>query len=472
MEEDTKNTPENKEYEETEGVATILGDPKKAVLKLSGPMIVAMLVSALYNLVDGVWVAGLGQNALAAIGFITPIFLIVMGFSNGLGAGATAVISRFIGERNKKKADNAAMHILLLVVIFTIIVMLSLGLFLEPILSILGATKEAMVYGISYGEIVFGGTIFIVFTAAAYGILRGEGNVKKTTYAMVFGAVLNMIIDPIFIYTLGWGIAGAAIATILSLGVVSLLLLYWFRGNTYIDFSLKFFKFSYSILKKILLVGIPAGAEFLIIAILAGSLNMILVTVSGPDGVAVYSSAWRVVMIAIIPVISVAVSVVAIVGASFGAKRYENFEIIQNYAIKIGILIAVITAVTTFILAPYIADLFTYSHDTAQLHDFIADFLRLMSLFYIFVPVGAISSSIFQGVGRGIDSFMLTAIRELPLIVVFSYVLAIPMGMGQYGVWWGIVIGNVVGCIIAYIWSKIYIRKLIAIKDRAMEVVD
>jgi putative MATE family efflux protein len=451
---------------ETEGVSTILGDPKKAILKLSGPMIIAMLISAFYNLIDGVWVAGLGQDALAAIGFITPIFFIAMGFSNGLGAGATAVISRFIGEGNKKKADNAAIHILILTVIFTIIIMIVFGLFLRPILESLGAgvSADTMDSALSYGNVLFAGSIVLVFTSVAYGILRGEGNVKKATYAMSFGAILNIILDPLFIYTFGWGMTGAGLATVVSMGMVSIIILYWFRGDTYINFSLKFFNFSKDILKKILLVGIPAGAEFLILAILAGSLNMILVTVSGGDGVAIYSSGWRVVMIAIIPIISVAISVVPVVGASFGAKKYENFKIIQNYSIKIGFLIAGVTAIGTFILAPYIAELFTYSPQTAGLHGLITDFLRLMALFYIFVPIGAISSSIFQGVGRGIDSFVLTAIRELPLIVLFAYILAIPLGMGQQGVWWGIVIGNIIGSIIAFLWARLYIMRTIAIK--------
>ena len=116
-------------HKETEGVATILGDPKKAILKLSWPMIIAMLISSLYVFVDGIWVAGLGQDALAAIGFITPVFLVVMGFSNGLGAGATAVISRFIGEGDKAKVDNAALHIILLTIVFTVIVTVFLGFF-------------------------------------------------------------------------------------------------------------------------------------------------------------------------------------------------------------------------------------------------------------------------------------------------------------------------------------------------------
>jgi len=463
-------------HEETEGVATILGDPKKAILKLSGPMIIAMLISSLYVLVDGIWVAGLGQDALAAIGFITPVFLVVMGFSNGLGAGATAVISRFIGEGNKDKVDNAAIHIMLLTVIFTIIVMIFLGFFLHPILEFLGAgiTTDTINLALDYGSIVFGGSIFIIFTSAAYGILRGEGNIKKTTYAMSFGAILNIIIDPIFIYTFGWGMAGAGLATVVSLGVVSIIILYWFRRDTYVSFSLKFFNFSKDILKKILAVGIPAGAEFLIFAILAGFLNILLVMVSSADGgasaIAIYSAGWRVVMIAIVPIIAVSMSVVAVVGASFGARKYENFEIIQIYAIKIGTLIAFITAAATFILAPLIAELFTYSPQTAGLHGPITDFLRIMALLYIFIPLGSVSSSIFQGVGRGLDSFMLTTIRELILIVFFSYVFAITLGMGQHGVWWGIVVGDVFGALIAYIWAKIYIKKVVAIEGGKKEV--
>lgn len=469
---DNNNKNINKEvddFNQTEGVSTILGDPKKAILKLSGPMIVAMLITSLYNLIDGVWVAGLGQNALAAIGFITPIFMVVIGFSNGLGAGATAVISRFIGEGDRDKANNAAMHIILLTIIFTIIIMVSLGLFLRPILEMLGAGVTVGL-GLAYGNIVFGGSIFIVFTAAAYGILRAEGNVKKTTYAMSLGAILNIILDPIFIYTLGYGIAGAGIATVLSMAISSFIILYWFKKDTYIKLSLNLFNFSKDILKKILAVGLPAGAEFLIMAILAGSLNMILVSVSGSDAVAIYSSGWRVIMIAIVPVISVSISVVAIVGASFGARRYENFSIIQNYSIKIGTIISIITAVSTFILAPYIALLFTYSPETAMLNGPITDFLRVMALFYLFVPMGSTAASIFQGVGKGLDSFMLTAIRELLLVVVFAYILAIPLGMGQYGVWWGIVIGNIIGSLIALFWSKIYIKKVVAIKGGENEI--
>ncbi|MCL2157447.1 MAG: MATE family efflux transporter [Methanobrevibacter sp.] len=444
---------------ETKGVSTLLGDPKSAVLKLSIPMIIAMTINSLYALIDGVWVAGLGEAALASIGFVNPIFLVVMGFSNGLGAGATAIISRYIGAKDKKQADNAALHVLLLTGILTIIFTAILLLFLRPILEAIGA-GTTLDLSFEYGRILFLGTIFIVFSSASYGILRAEGNVTKTTYAMGFGAVLNIILDPLFIYTFKMGVTGAAIATVISLASVSLLLLYWFTKDTYINFSIKDFIYSKTLIKQILGVGLPAGGEFLIIATLAASLNIILIIVAGVDGVAVYTAGWRVVMMAMVPSIAIGVSIVAVVGANFGGKKYENIKIIHHYGIKIGLIIVIIMSIAIFLLAPYISYIFAYSPESAGLRDTITDFLRVTCLFYIALPIGMSSSSIFQGVGRGLDSMFLTLIRLLVLEVVFAYILAIPLGLGQYGVWWGIVLASLVGSGIAYGWSRRYINRL------------
>ncbi|MCL2115833.1 MAG: MATE family efflux transporter [Methanobrevibacter sp.] len=444
---------------ETKGVSTLLGDPKKAVLKLSIPMIIAMTINSLYALIDAVWVAGLGDTALAAIGFVNPIFLVVMGFSNGLGAGATAIISRYIGAKDKKQADNAAIHVLLLAGILTIIFTVILLLFLKPILEAIGA-GSTIELSFEYGRILFLGTIFIVFSSTAYGILRAEGNVSKTTYAMGFGAVLNMVLDPIFIYTLNLGVTGAAIATVISLFCVSLLLLYWFAKDTYIKFSIKDFVYNNTLVKQILGVGLPAGGEFLIIATLSASINIILIIVAGVDGVAAYTAGWRVVMMAMVPPIAIAVSIVAVVGANFGGKKYENIKIIHNYGIKIGLITVILMSIAIFLLAPYISYIFAYSPESAGLRDTITAFLRVTCLFYISLPIGMSSSSIFQGVGKGLDSMFLTLIRLLILEVVFAYILAIPLGLGQYGVWWGIVIASLFGSLIAYGWSKRYINKL------------
>ena len=127
----------------TEGIALLMGDPKKAIVKLSGPMIVAMFLMSTYNIVNAIWVAGLGSDALAAVGFVTPLFMILIGLSNGLGAGVASVISRRIGAKDKAGADNAAVHALLLVLILSAILTIPLILLTGPIVSLFGAGKTA-----------------------------------------------------------------------------------------------------------------------------------------------------------------------------------------------------------------------------------------------------------------------------------------------------------------------------------------
>ncbi|WP_409201091.1 MATE family efflux transporter [Methanobrevibacter sp. DSM 116169] len=443
----------------TEGVSLLLGDPKRAVLKLSIPMIIAMVINSLYSLIDGIWVAGLGDMALAAVGFVTPLYMIVFGFSNGIGSGATAVISKYIGAKNKKEADNAAIHVILLTIILTILFTLILLIFLKPILLVLGAGPTVDL-AMDYGNVLFLGTIFIVFSSTSYGILRAEGNVKKTTYAMLFGAILNMVLDPIFIYYLGLGVSGAAYATILSMCLVCLLIVYWFLKDTYIKFNIKDFIYENKIIKELLNVGIPAGVEFMFISLLAIALNAILMIVSGVDGVTIYTGGWRVVAVLMVIPIAIGMSVMAISGANLGARKFDNIDIAHNYAIKIGTLIMVIISIAVFILAPYISYLFAYTPQTAHILPQMTEFLQITCVFYIFFPLGVISTSTFQGLGKGMNSLIVAFIRAVLLQIIFSYIFAVILNLGQTGVWYGIIFGNAAGAIIAYIWSKHYIKSL------------
>ncbi|MDL2246803.1 MATE family efflux transporter [Methanobrevibacter sp. OttesenSCG-928-K11] len=445
---------------QTKEVSTLLGDPKKAVLKMSIPMMVAMVINSLYAFIDSVWVAGLGDMALAAIGFVNPVYMVIFGISNGLGAGATAVISKYIGAQNKKEADNSAMHVLILTIILSIIFTILVLIFLKPILIAMGAGPTVNL-GLEYGNIFFLGTIFVVFSATAFGILRAEGNVKKTTYAMVVGAVLNIILDPIFIYTLNLGVAGAAYASVLSMAIVCLLLSYWFIKDTYINFNFKEFIYKNKIVKEILSIGLPAGVEFFFISMLAIAINAILMFVSGVDGVAVYTGGWRFVAIIMVIPIAIGTSTIAITGANLGAGKFKNIEIAHSYGIKFGTLIVLLISIAIFILAPYISYLFAYSPGSERLLEPMTVFLRITCLFYLFFPLGVVSSSVFQGLGKGLNSLMIAFIRALLLQIVFSYIFAVVLNLGQVGVWYGIVFGNAVGGIIAYIWSKSYIKKLI-----------
>ncbi len=442
-------------------ISMITGDPKKAIRALSMPMIISMLLLMAYNLADSIWVAGLGPNALAALGFITPVFMIVIGLGNGLGAGASSLIARCIGAKNKNGADNAAIHAVILTVSLSAVLTVLTLIFLPNILLAMGA-GETLGLATAYGQIVFGGLIFLIFSSVASGILRAEGDVKRPMYAMAATAILNIILDPIFIYYLGLGVSGAAWATVISSAISCSLMVYWLllKRDTYVSFSKSDFNPSKKVLKDILAVGLPASAESFVMSVLGIVLNLILVITGGAAAVAVYTAGWRIVMLAMIPPIGIGTATITVAGAAYGARKYKNLSIALSYAAKLGVGIALVTGIFTYFFAPYIASIFAYSAESASLAPSIASFLQVMCLFFIIVPLGITASSIFQAMGKGMTSLILTVIREVVFISVFAYVFAFVLGLGSAGVWWGIVVGGAFGCAIAYLWANRYIKGL------------
>jgi putative MATE family efflux protein len=456
--------PELREQDNArEGITLLMGDPKTAIIKLSGPMIAAMLLMSTYNIVNAIWVAGLGSDALAAVGFVTPLFMILIGLSNGLGAGAASVISRRIGAKDKTGADNAAVHALLFVLIVSAVLTIPLMLLTGPIVTLFGAGNTAGL-ATQYGQIVFLGMALLLFTNVAYAILRAEGDAKRAMYVMGASSVLNIILDPLLIYGAGMGIAGAAWGMIISLVMTSTILLYWFfvKKDTYVTIAWKEFSWDRKTIRDILGVGLPASVEFFLMSALAIFINGLLVATAGTDAVAVYTAGWRVVFFAVIPMVAISTAVISVAGAAYGARKFERIRTVHTFSVMLGIGIAVIVSVLTYIFARQIAVIFTYSPDSAHLAPEIAAFLAVMCFFYPFIPPGVMSGSIFQATGRGMASLVMTVLRNLVFIAVFAYLFGIVLGFGEHGVWWGIVAGDILGGIISYTWARYYISRLIA----------
>ena len=448
-----------KEY--SEGVKTLLGDPKKAILKLSLPMIVAMSAQTIYNLVDAIWVSGLGADALAAIGFVFPFFFAAMALSNGLGVGGGSAISRRIGANDKEGADNVAVHTIVMMLLLAVLFTIPLFVFARDVFALIGAGR-ATGMAVSYGRIVFAGSIFIFITSVASAILRAEGDVKRAMYVMMLGAGLNIILDPIFIYTLDMGIAGAAWATLVSLAISSAVMVNWllFKKDTYVSFKFSGFRFDRVIVRDIFKVGIPASVTQLSLSLTMVIMNVMVVAVGSIAGVAVYTTGWRVVSIATLPLIGIATAVVSVTGAAFGARACDKVSIAHLYATKIGFAIELVIAVATFIFAPQIAAMFTHSESAAHIAPDLIIFLRIVSLFYVGVPFGMLSSSLFQGTGKGMNALFVTILRTLILTPIFAALFAFNFDMGLTGIWWGLVAANVIGSAVAFIWARLYVRGL------------
>ena len=446
--------------EKNSNIELLLGDHKTAIKKLAWPMMVSMFLVMAYNLADGVWVAGLGADALAAVGFITPLFMILVGLGNGVGAGVNSLVARFIGSDNYKQANNTALHSLVLTVIISIVGAVVMCLALPTILDVMGAGSATQT-ALDYGYIVFGCMIVFIYSNVGTAILRSEGDVKRAMYAMAVTAIINIILDPIMIYTLGMGISGAAWATVISAAMSCLILLYWihYKKDTYLDLTLSNYKTDRKIITGILNIAIPSTAENLIFSILGIIENWLLVTTAGTAAVAAYTAALRLIQIANIPIMGLGTALITVAGAAYGEKDYTKFDKSFKYTMNISIIVTFLLVIIFYIFTPQICSLF--SSGNTQIISYITDATRYLLIFMVFQCFSVIPCMLFQSVGKGTTSLILSLWRSIILKVIFTVgVFAILLNNGFYSIYNGYIMSLIFGGIVAFMWALRYIRKL------------
>lgn len=449
---------ENKE--KNKNIEVITGDPKRAIRKLSVPMMVSMLLIMMYNLADSIWVAGIGSDALAAIGFITPLFMVLVGLGNGIGSGANSLIARYIGANNFGQANNAGLHAIVLSIVVSLIFTVIMTVLMVPILQLMGA-GDTIGYALDYGYIIFGFLFIFVFSGVLSAIFRSEGDMRRATIAIAVTAILNIILDPIFIYVLDLGIVGAAWATIISCTMSILVMSYWIWGkkDLYLDLTPKNFNYSTKMITDNLQVAIPSTLESLVFSILAIIINSLLVLAADTTAVAVYTASMRIVQLSMIPLIGLGTAVLTVAGVAYGARNYTNLKTSHSYSIKLGFAISILLGAIMFIFSSQLAAMFSYTEASAQLSPQIAHAISVLSIFVLAIPHGMMSSMLFQGVGKGFYSLLITLLRSLILESVFAYIFCFIFGWGVTGIYAGVVFGCFVGGTVGYIWAKIFISR-------------
>lgn len=442
-------------------VELMRGEPEIAVKKLAIPIMISMILTALYNIIDGIWVAGLGPTAIAGIGFVTPIFMVLNGASVGLGNGATSSIARFIGAKNHEMADKSATHSLYIFFIASIILTIVLLLVQEPLLRSYGATGQTLNEAVSYATPMFLGLIAFMFSNGCSGILRGEGDMKRAMYVVVATVILNAILDPLFIYTLGLGSAGASLATIVSSAISALIMLYWIliKKDTYVNVNLKNFRFDTHLTKDILKVGIPSSLDMLIMAIAMSIYLIIISQVGGDYGIATFTSGKRLYLFAIMPLTAIGSAVIAVSGSAFGAKNGDYLSRAHKYGSKFGLALGTVITLVLVVFATPLSTIFAYTPETANLVPGIALYLQVACPTLILTGIGIPSSFFYQGIGKGIYSLMFTILREIifvvPLIILFVYVIHLDL----LGIWLGLCIGRALASIINYIFARYEVKR-------------
>lgn len=452
------------ERNETHGVNLLRGNPKEAVKKLALPLMLSMIVISLYNIIDSFWVAGLGADQLAAVGFVIPLEFLIISIGTSLGAGITSVVSRYVGEKDDKMADNAAAHSVLLTILASVAVTFVFTIFAKELLICVGGRGIALQYAMQYGHIYFLASIFVVMPNALYGLLRSEGDTKRTMYVMVLCAIVNMILDPIFIYTLKMGMFGAALSTIISLAIVLCIIIYWIyiKKDTYLKPTLSNFRYNSRIVIDILKVAVPGICEMIFITFITAIMHFIILAVSTTDSIAVFENGWRMVTLATEPMMAISTALISIVAANYGAKNFKNIKIAYDYSMKFGTILGIVALVVFLVFAPQIAYIFSYGETSIRLLNPTITFFHIFAWFFIVFPGGIISTYVFQGLGKGTHSLIFTIIREAICATFFAVLFGIIFGWGINGVWFGVLIGYSIGGLIAIAYANNYLKNLMS----------
>lgn len=436
-----------------------LNNPSKALWTLAIPIMAGMGIHTLYTIVDMIFIGRLGGDAIAAVAFNMPLFFLVLGLSFGVGSGVTASIARFIGAKDKVSADNTAEHAVALGLIISII-LTTLGLIYgEDLLRRLGATKSVLPVSWSYLKISLIGLPFMVFSTFFRSILSGEGDMKLPMAVAGLGTIINIILDPIFIFTLEFGVGGAAMASAISQLIVFLIFVHmlFIKEHAYIKFRMRDFSPSMFIVKDIIRVGFPASMSMIIMAFGQLVFNRILVRFS-TDAVAAYQVGGRMDMVIFLPIMAIASALTTIVGMFYGAKEFEKIKFIAKYGIICAIMVTSILSILLYIFAPFVVKSFTQEVDIQSI---AVTYIRTICLIYPLIAFGMSVGRILQGLGKGLPMLVITSIRILgvsaPLALFFTMVLNKPIEW----VWYAMIISTIVSILISLIWLKTTFKNLI-----------
>ena len=436
-----------------------IDNPSKALWTLAFPIMAGMGIHILYTIVDMIFIGRLGGDAIAAVAFNMPLFFLVLGLSFGVGSGVTASIARFIGAKDKVNADNTAEHAVALgLIISTILTTLGL-IYGEGLLQRLGATESVLPLSWDYLKVSLIGLPFMVFSTFFRSILSGEGDMKLPMAVAGLGTILNIILDPIFIFTLGYGVGGAAMASAISQLIVFVIFVYmlFVKEHAYIRFRMRDFSPSIFIIKDIIRVGLPASMSMIIMAFGQLVFNRILVRFS-TDAVAAYQVGGRMDMVIFLPIMAIASALTTLVGMFFGAKEIEKIKFIAKYGIIWSMMVTGVLSIILYIFAPLFVKNFTVDVDIQSI---AVTYLRFICLIYPLIAIGMTVGRILQGLGKGLPMLVITSIRILALSAPLALYFIIVLNKPIEWVWYAMIISTIVSVAISLIWLKSAFKDLV-----------
>lgn len=420
----------------------------KLMITMSLPIMISMLVQALYNIVDSMFVARLSQDALAAVSLCYPVQTIMIAIACGTGVGFNTLLSRCLGEKNAQKANQVVLHGLMIALVNWLIFVV-LGLLLaRPFLMLFSGQENVIDMGVIYMQICttlsFG--VFIQITYER--ILQASGQPVYNMIMQGVGALVNIILDPIFIFGYfgipAMGVAGAALATVLGQVIAMLLgILIVSKRTKSIQIHIRSFHLSSEILKQIYKIGFPAILMQSIMSFMTVFMNQILVPFS-LLAVNVFSIYYKLQQFVFMAVLGMTNALVPILAYNYGARSYSRIK--EAIRISLGLSI-VIMALGTLIFQIFPSLLLSLFDANTAMMDMGIPALRIISLSFIFAGISMVLGSVFQALGHPNTSLWITLLRQLVLLVPLTYLLASLFGLNLC--WFAFVITEVLCAILS-----------------------
>ncbi|MEI7726592.1 MAG: MATE family efflux transporter [Bacteroidota bacterium] len=447
------------------------GNEGRLILKFAIPMLLGNVFQQMYNIVDSVVVGKyIGKGALAAVGTSGPIIFLLVSFIIGVTMGFTIVVSQFFGAKqldNVKKAINT----LYIFMFFTSLVVSVGGIMLSGfIFRIIDLDPAIVPDATMFLHIFLSGLIFLFGYNGTSAILRGLGDSKTPLYFLIGSVGLNIILDLIFVPVLHWGVAGVAIATVISEAVAFIAqIIYLNRYHKVVKFSFKNLTFDHDIFIKSIKIGLPTGFQQTFVA--AGMVALYwVVNQFGVDANAAYSAAGRIDSFAAMPAMSFAVALSTFVGQNMGANRPDRVKAGLHATLLMTSVISLVISLITVFFGKFMMRMFT---DDAVVIEMGGDYLRIIGSFYILFSLMFVINGLLRGAGDTLIPMFISLFSLWIIRIPVAWLLATNPAIGVHGIWWSIPIGWFSGVILYYVYYRMgYWKKKAVVKYSSTEEKD
>ena len=407
----------------------------RLLVTMSLPMMISMVVQALYNVVDSIFVSWLSEDALAAVTLAFPVQSLMIAFGAGLGVGVNALLSRSLGEKNQENVRDSVTHGMMIYAAVYLIFLL-IGIFLpRPFMASQTGASGIVSDGAAYLSIVCGCSFGLFGQFLFERLLQATGRTIFSMITQSVGAVINIILDPILIFGLlgapKMGVAGAAAATVIGQTAAALLAFFFnLKFNSDISLSLKGIKVRWSVFRSILSVGIPSVLMQAIGSLMNLGMNAILISFSS-TAVAVFGVYFKLQSFVFMPVIGLNNGMVPIAAYNYGAKRRDRLLKTVKLSIVYAVCIMVIGLIIAQLIPEKLLGIFNASDDMMQMGVFA---LRIISIHFPIAGISIILSSVFQALGKGLYSLSISFARQIVVLLPLAFLFSRIGGLNM--VWW------------------------------------